>query len=92
MPPATSLITHLHEDVAEAKNNLLQAKVFQAYYANRNRSSDYPFKIGDKVMLLSLHHYCKFKRKGSKELLSFSLVTMALIILLMLTCKLLITH
>jgi hypothetical protein len=51
----TSLIMYLHEDVAKAKDNLLQAKVFQVHYTKQNRSSDYHFKISDRVMLSTLH-------------------------------------
>jgi hypothetical protein len=45
----------------EAKDNLLQVKVFQAHYANLNRSPEIPFRIGNKVMLLTLHCCHKYK-------------------------------
>jgi hypothetical protein len=48
---AQDLITTIKTDVAEARNNLIQAKVFQTHYANQNRSLDLPFKIDDHVML-----------------------------------------
>jgi hypothetical protein len=62
----TQLITQLQIDVDEAKDNLLCAKVFQSYYANANRSPEIPFKIGEKVMLSTLHQRQEFKEKGEK--------------------------
>lgn len=53
---AQSLIMQLNNDVAEAKDNLLQAKVFQSHFSNKNRSPKIPFNIGDKVMLSTLTH------------------------------------
>ena len=47
---AQSLITQLNNDITKAKDNLLQAKVFQSHFANKNRSPKIPFNIGDKVM------------------------------------------
>jgi hypothetical protein len=58
-------------DVAEAKDNLLQAKVFQTHYANLNRSPEFPFTIGDKVMLSPLHCRQEFKKKGEKWAANF---------------------
>jgi hypothetical protein len=69
-PPATEqeeticaqdLITRLNDNIAEAKDNLTQAKVFQTHFANKNRSAKIPFKIGNKVMLSTLHHRQEFK-------------------------------
>jgi hypothetical protein len=67
----TSLITHLHEDVAEAKDNLIQAKVFQAHFANQNRSPDHPFQVSDKVMLSTFHWHHEFKKKGEQRATKF---------------------
>jgi hypothetical protein len=65
------LIVQLQTDVAEAKDNLFQAKVFQTYYANQNRSPEIPFRIGDKVMLSTLHRRQEFKKKGKKRAAKF---------------------
>ena len=65
------MISQIETDVAEAKDNLLQAKVFQSHYANLNRSPDNPFKIGDKVMLSTLHRRQQFKKKGEKRAAKF---------------------
>ena len=68
---ARLVIDQLKNDVAEAKDNLLQAKVFQTHYANLNRSPEIPFAIGDKVMLSTLHRRQEFKKKGEKRAAKF---------------------
>jgi hypothetical protein len=59
-------IIDLQTDVDKAKDNLLQAKVFQSFYANQHRSPELPFKIGDEVMLSTLHRQQEFKKRGKK--------------------------
>ena len=66
-----NLITQLESDVNEAKDNLLQAKIFQSHYANQNRSPEIPFHIGDRVMLSILHRHQEFKKKGEKRAAKF---------------------
>jgi hypothetical protein len=68
---AQIVIDRLQTDVAEAKDNLLQAKVFQTHYANLNRSPKIPFAIGDKVMLSTLHRRQEFKKKREKQAAKF---------------------
>ena len=68
---ARKLIVDLQTDVNEAKDNLLQAKIFQTFYANQHRSPDPPFKIGDEVMLSTLHRRQEFKKKGEKRAAKF---------------------
>jgi len=68
---AQDLIVQIHTDVAEAKDNLFQAKVFQTHYANLNRSPDIPFQLGDKVMLSTLHRRQEYKKKGEKRAAKF---------------------
>jgi hypothetical protein len=65
------VISKMQDDLSEAKDNLLQAKIFQAHYANQNRFPDIPFKIGDKVMLSTLHRRQAFKKKGEKRAAKF---------------------
>ena len=57
---ARDLITRLNDDVAEAKDNLTQAKVFQTHFANKN-----------KVMLSTLHRQQEFKQKGDDRVAKF---------------------
>jgi hypothetical protein len=64
---AQKLIVDLQMGVNKAKDNLLQAKIFQSFYANQHRSPDPPFKIGDEVMLSTLHRRQEFKKKGEKR-------------------------
>jgi hypothetical protein len=52
---AAELIEQLKCDVEDAKDHLLEAKCLQAFYANRDRSPKDSFKIGDHVMLSTLH-------------------------------------
>jgi len=68
---ARDLIDNLNIDIAKAKDNLLEAKNFQAHYANQKRSPEIPFQIGDKVMLSTLHRRQEFKRKGEKRAAKF---------------------
>ena len=65
------MISQIETDVAEVKDHLLQAKVFQTHYANLHRSPEIPFKIGDKVMLSTLHRCQQFKKKGEKWVAKF---------------------
>src|ERR1700691_5603365 len=53
------------------KDNLVQAKVFQTHYANQNRSPDFAFKLGDQVMLSTLHRRQEYKKKGEKRAAKF---------------------
>ena len=46
---AHAIINKLHEDVSEAQDNLLHAKITQAFESNKNRSLDFPFTIGSRV-------------------------------------------
>ena len=68
---AIQIIEQIETDVAEAKDNLLQAKVFQTHYANLNRSPEIPYNIGDKVMLSTLHRRQQYKKKGGKRAAKF---------------------
>ena len=58
---AREVVSKLHEDTEEAKDKLLMAKVQQAFHANKTRSIDYDLKIGDKVMLSTLHRRREYR-------------------------------
>jgi hypothetical protein len=61
---ATEIIQRIATDTDEAKDNLLQVKVFQAHFANEHRGADESYAIGDKVMLSTLHRRQEYKKKG----------------------------
>jgi hypothetical protein len=46
-----TLIAQIELDVNTAQDNLLAAKVHQAYHANEHRSAEDVYAVGDKVML-----------------------------------------
>ena len=48
---ARQIIERLELDVKEAQDNLLTAKICQAYHANENRGPEVVYKEGDLVML-----------------------------------------
>jgi len=68
---AATLIRRLHNDVNDAKDNLLQAKVFQVHFANARRSPEDVLNIGDKVMLSTLHQRQEYKSKGEHRAAKF---------------------
>jgi hypothetical protein len=57
---AKQIVSQIALDVEEAKDNLLQAKIFQAHYANRNCAEEPKYAVGDKVMLSTLHHHNEY--------------------------------
>ena len=68
---ATEIIQQITTDTNEAKDNLLQAKVFQAHFANDHRGADELYSIGDKVMLSTLHRQQEYKKKGEHRVAKF---------------------
>jgi hypothetical protein len=64
---AEELIEQMKLDVEDARDNLLQAKVFQVHYTNEHRGKEEVFAIRDKVMLTTLHQRAEYKKKGEKK-------------------------
>ncbi|KIJ31542.1 hypothetical protein M422DRAFT_130751, partial [Sphaerobolus stellatus SS14] len=64
---AHHIISRLQTDVQEAQDNLLAAKVRQAYHANEHRSPEERYEIGDLVMLSMTNRRRNYKRKGKKR-------------------------
>ena len=62
---AMALIESLALDTAEAKDNLLKAKVAQAEFANRHRGPDIGYKVGDKVQLSTEHRRREYMQAKS---------------------------
>lgn len=55
----------------EAQDNLLRAKISQAAQANKDRSLNFPFKIGQRVRLSTKHQRHEYKAKGEKQVAKF---------------------
>ena len=62
---ALKLIDRINMDVAEAKDNLLLAKLFQADQANRKRGPEDVYKVGDMVMLSTANRRKEYAATGS---------------------------
>jgi hypothetical protein len=63
---ATELLERIRLDSEEAKDNMLLAKMTQAYHANKHRGEDDVFVVGDRVMLSMLHRCKEYHKKGEK--------------------------
>jgi hypothetical protein len=68
---ATALLDRLTEDVAEARDNLLQAKITQAHSASASQGPDPHYNIGDLVMLSTANCRHEYKQKGDKRTAKF---------------------
>ena len=68
---ARQVIENLHTDIADARDNLLLAKISQSHYANPKRSDAPPYQIGDKVMLSTLNRRKDYKLKGQHRAAKF---------------------
>ena len=65
---ARQIIACLELDVMEAQDNLLAAKIHQAYYTNEHQAPEVRYKEGDLVMLSRRRNY---KRKDKKRVAKF---------------------
>ncbi|GLB33353.1 putative retrotransposable element tf2 155 kda protein type 1-like [Lyophyllum shimeji] len=68
---AREIIARLELDVKEAQDNLLTAKIRQAYHANEHRAPEKIYKPGDLVMLSTENRRRNYKRKGKKRVAKF---------------------
>ena len=68
---AHDLIQTMQINISEAQDNLITAKVSQAFQANKSRSLDFPFKTGDRVVLSTLHWRQEFKANDSNRVAKF---------------------
>lgn len=68
---AELIISELLKDEKEALDNLLQAKVQQAHYANTYRGPEVVYVVGDKVMLSTMNRRTMFKNKAEKRVAKF---------------------
>ena len=58
-------------DVEDAKDNLMLAKISQAYQVNSTHSSDHTFKVGDQVMLSTANRRQEYKNQGENRVAKF---------------------
>ena len=68
---AREVINNLQSDVADARDNLLLAKISQSHFANPKRGDEPTFQIGDKVMLNTLHRRKDYKNKEQHRAAKF---------------------
>ena len=52
---AEKVIAQLQDDVADARDNLLLAKVAQAHHARMSHGMEIMYNVGDRVMLSTFH-------------------------------------
>ena len=68
---AQEMLDRVKLDVQEAKDNLMLAKIFQADQANRYRTKEDAYKIGDKVMLSTANRRKEYAPPGSGRVTKF---------------------
>jgi hypothetical protein len=68
---ATDLLQRMQASVSEAQDNLFTAKISQAFQSNKSRSLSFPFKIGDRVVLSTLHRRHELNAGDSKRVAKF---------------------
>jgi hypothetical protein len=68
---ATKILRQLEDDLFEAKDNLIAAKVVQAYYSNEYRGSDPGYAVGDRVWLNTVNRRRDYMQKGSGRAAKF---------------------
>jgi hypothetical protein len=68
---AHEIITRVTLDVQEAQDNLLAAKICQAYHANEHRAPEDVYEVGDLVMLSTENRCRNYKRKGKTRVAKF---------------------
>ena len=65
------LIKKLEQISMEAQDNLLRAKISQAAQANKTCTLTFPFAIGGRVCLTTLHHRHEYQGSGEKCVAKF---------------------
>lgn len=68
---ARALLDRIANDTAEARDNLLMAKVAQAHFANRHRGAEEVFTIDDTVMLTTFNRRREYRTKGDDRVAKF---------------------
>lgn len=57
------IVERIHKNIADAKDNLMLAKISQVYFMNEKWSPKIIYKVGDKVMLSKAKRCWEFKEK-----------------------------
>jgi hypothetical protein len=68
---AHSIIAQLENDVVEAKDALLGAKIMQAFFANKTCGDEEVYLIRDRVMLATLHRRRDYKAGDQSRVAKF---------------------
>jgi hypothetical protein len=68
---AREIANRVHLDVAEARDNLIVAKIAQSHYANASRSDDPDYKTGDKILLSTLNRRRDYRATGENRVAKF---------------------
>jgi hypothetical protein len=68
---AMTMLEHITFYVTEAKDHLLTVKVSQAHFVNQHRAEEVVYAVGDKVMLSTEHHCCKYMQAYSGRVAKF---------------------
>lgn len=68
---AVGILTTLDDDITAAKDNLLLAKVTQAHQANKHRSAENVYRVGDQVMLSTFHRRREYMQAHQNRVAKF---------------------
>jgi hypothetical protein len=66
-----TVIESIQNHIAEARDNLTVAKISQSFHANKKRSANTIYNIGDKVMLSTLNRRRQYKAAGKHRVAKF---------------------
>ena len=65
------IVKRMETLTAEAQDNLLRAKISQAVQANKSRMLTFPFTVGARVVLSTLHRRHEYKKAGDLHVAKF---------------------
>ncbi len=68
---AAKIIAQLLDDMAQARDNLIKAKINQAHHANKHRGKEDVFEVGNKVMLSTFHCRRDYKAGDKNHVTKF---------------------
>jgi hypothetical protein len=68
---ARNIMSQLENDTKEAQDNLLASKVTQAFHTNKGRAAEDIYRVGNKVMLSTLHWRREYKAGNKKCVAKF---------------------